>query len=473
MELQAGIGILRRRWAIVVAGALIGVILSGIVALQTPEEYRAESRLFVKVPPAETVADELDGVRLSGQLLASYAKVITSQATTSLIVDDLDGKYTTKQLETKIDAVPVAATLLLDVRATDKKPEAAAELANAAASALSRVIGDLVGTSTGAVRASIVDRAEVPTDPLSRPTQGLLVGLLAGIVLGLVGAVAADTLDRSIREPRVASEAFDTTFLGSVPRQRGLSATPLSVLKPGTAAGESYRVLRTAIRFRDTGTPLRSVLVTSAAAGDGKSTIAANLAVSLAQDGSSVILIDADLRRTRLDRIFRLPEGPGLADVLLGKISLGAALAPFGHGLRILRTGLAQVNPSEALGSQAMADLLEEAMGAADFVIIDAPPTLPVADAAVLAAVVDGTVIVCRWGKTTLHAADATRQSLVNVGANIVGVVLNAEGGGPSSNYYRHYSDKGSKRRRRGEMELVPGPHHTPESLPAEAALPK
>jgi capsular exopolysaccharide synthesis family protein len=472
--LQAGLGILRRRWAFVLAGALIGVILSGIVALQTPEKYRAVSRLFVKVPPAENASPgtELDGVRLSGQLLASYAKVIDSQAALQLVRKDLDDKFTEKELKDKIDAVPVAATLLLDVRATDDDPDNAADIANAAAAGLSQVIGDLTGTSTSQVRATIIDRAEVPDEPLSKPVQGLWIGGLAGLVLGLVAGVAIDTLDRSIREPREAADAFETTFLGSVPRQRGLSAAPLSVLKPGSAAGESYRVLRTAIRFRDTGEPVRSILITSGAAGDGKSTIAANLAVSLAQDGARVILIDADLRRTRMDRIFRLPEGPGLSDVLLGKVTLDSALAPFGTGLRILRTGLAQVNPSEALGSTAMANLLEQTMQIADFVIVDAPPTLPVADPQVLSAICDATIIVARWGKTTLHAAEATRQSLANVGANVLGVVLNAEGGGPSANYYRHYSDKGSRRRRRGDVEMVPGGHHEPQHM-AEAVLPK
>jgi capsular exopolysaccharide synthesis family protein len=174
----------------------------------------------------------------------------------------------------------------------------------------------------------------------------------------------------------------------------------------------------------------------------------------MAQDGAKVILIDADLRRTRLGAIFDLPESSGLSDVLLGKVKLKDALVPWSRGLRILGIGKATLNPSEALGSQAMVDVLNEATTLADIVIIDAPPVLPVTDPTVLAALVDGTVVVCRWGRTTLHAADATRQTLENVGADVVGVVLNAEGGGRSANYYRHYSTKPAHRRRDRDFDL-------------------
>jgi Mrp family chromosome partitioning ATPase len=153
-----------------------------------------------------------------------------------------------------------------------------------------------------------------------------------------------------------------------------------------------------------------------------------------------------------------LQRGPGLTDVLLGKVALRDALVPYSRGLRILQVGETELNPSEALGSQAMVDLLEQASELCEIVIIDSPPVLPVADPTVLAALVDATVVVARWGRTSLYAATAARQMLENVGAFVIGVVINAEGGGSKNNYYRHYSKRRLFGRSKATIEggLVP-----------------
>jgi capsular exopolysaccharide synthesis family protein len=303
-----------------------------------------------------------------------------------------------------------------------------------------------------------------PVSP--QPSRDATVGGFLGLALGLAVALSLEALDRTIREEEVASEVFGAPVLCSIPKQRGIANDPLVALKPGgSSTGEAYRALRTAIRFRESSQNLKTVLVTSAAAGDGKSTIAANLAIAMSLDGAKTILLDADLRRTRLNAMFDLPEGKGLTDVLLGKATLSEALVPWSRGLSILQVGTYTLNPSEALGSQAMRKVLDEAKQYADIVIVDAPPTLPVADPAVLAALVDGTVLVCRWHKTSLHAAAATRSMLDNVGADVIGVVLNAEGGGRSANYYRHYSTR--PQHRRGDR---PTPTPVPPAAPANGA---
>jgi len=218
------------------------------------------------------------------------------------------------------------------------------------------------------------------------------------------------------------------------------------------------------------------ILLFTGKGGVGKSTIAANLAIAMSLDGARTILIDADLRRTRLAAMFDLPVGKGLTDVLLGKASLSEALVPWSRGLSILQVGSYTLNPSEALGSQAMVKVLEEAKRIADIVIVDAPPALPVADPAVLAALVDGTVLVCRWHRTSLHAAAATRSMLDNVGADVIGVVLNAEGGGRSANYYRHYSTRPEHRRSERPtptpLPSAAGNGASAESTPAPSAPP-
>ncbi len=452
MEMQDAVGILRRRWWVIALSVVLGLLLGIGLTASTDKTYTASSRVFLRLPGTTVDVDlALNANRLSAQLMSTYAKIVNTQATTTLIARDMNGKFTRDEVSRKVSAVPVAATLLLDLKATDHDPRVAAELANAAAKALRTVVSDLEATKAGGgINASIVDRAEIPKDPTAPvPRKNLTVGLLAGLALGAIAAVALDLLDRTIRTPSTVSDVYDVPFLGSIPRQRRLNSAPLAALsRPGSPTGESYRVLRTAIRYRDATNPLKTVLVTSGSAGEGKTTVAANLAIAMAQDGLKVILIDADFRRGRIADLFDVPASPGLSNVLLGKVKLRDALTSWGRGLSVLAVGSSGLNPSEALGSNAMKALLAEAKAIADIVIIDAPPVLPVTDPAVLSALVDGTVIVARWGRTSLHAAVATRQTLENVGAEIVGVVLNAEGGGRSSNYYRHYSARPAHRRR-------------------------
>ncbi|MBA2609557.1 MAG: polysaccharide biosynthesis tyrosine autokinase [Actinobacteria bacterium] len=450
MELQALVSLFRRRWWIVALAFVIGMSAGLLRSGTTTKIYRAEARLYVNVPNASDLRAQAEGVQLTTQLLASYAKIVGSEKTTGLVANALGNRVTPRQVRARVSASTVPSTLLLEVRATDRNPRLAAVLANETALALTTVIDELGSNPSGiGVKATIIDRANVPSGPIvPRPKNDLAVGAMLGLALGAGIALAVDALDKTIRTPQIASEIFDAPYLASVPRQKRVSTQPLSAVNGRSPAGESYRVLRTAIRFRDATHPIKTVLITSAAAGDGKSTIAANLAIAMAQDGARVILIDADLRRTRLANMFDLKKGPGLSNVLLGKVKLNDALVSWSRGLRILGIGTPGLNPSEALGSQAMVDVLNEAKSMADMVIVDAPPVLPVTDPTVLAALVDATLVVCRWGRTTLHAADATRATLDNVGANVIGVVLNAEGGGRSANYYRHYSTRPAHRRR-------------------------
>jgi receptor protein-tyrosine kinase len=458
VDLQALVNLLRRRWPLIVLAFVVGVATSAALSFSQTKQYSATTRLFVSVPtPPGQVNTASQSVDLVSNLLQSFAKMADSQITTDRVAKALNGRIRSGEVRSHVSAAVVPQTALLDVKATGANPKFTAQLSGQAAVSLAAVIKE-VGTSIG-IQATIINTPFTPKKPVSpKPPRDIAVGGFFGLALGAAIALAIDALDRTIREPEVAAEVFGAPVLCSIPKQRGIASDPLVALKPGgSATGEAYRALRTAIRFRESSQNLKTVLVTSAAAGDGKSTIAANLAIAMSLDGAKTILIDADLRRTRLNSMFDLPAGKGLTDVLLGKVSLSEALVPWSRGLSILQVGSYTLNPSEALGSQAMMKVLEEAKRVADTVIVDAPPALPVADPAVLAALVDGTVLVCRWHKTSLHAATATRSMLDNVGADVIGVVLNAEGGGRSANYYRHYSTR--PQHRRGD---TPAPRQAP-----------
>lgn len=215
---------------------------------------------------------------------------------------------------------------------------------------------------------------------------------------------------------------------------------------PKNPAAEAYRVIRTGIQFAQAGKELQTIALTSCTPNEGKSTIVANLAVVLTQAGKSVLLIDCDMRNPTVHKNFNLSNKVGLSSC----ISIGTALSDAVQktsieGLYALTGGVIPPDPSELLGSERMRELLQEAREIYDYVLIDLPPVLPVADALVLGAVVDGVVLVIDSGEVKVDLARDVKKQLQHAGANILGVVLNkvrSEHRGYGYGYYYYYGSK-------------------------------
>ena len=212
---------------------------------------------------------------------------------------------------------------------------------------------------------------------------------------------------------------------------------------PHSPVAEAYRTLRTNIQFSTIDKPIQTLLATSTGPDEGKSTTLANLAVAIAQTGSSVVLVDCDLRRPTIHRIFGLRNTDGLTNVALGEYR---DALPFQDtavpNLRILAAGPTPPNPSELLGSRRMSEVISVLKGQADFVLFDTPPIIAVTDAAVLASKVDGVLLVIRAGKTKRDLAKRAKELLDKVNANILGVVLNDARA--ESNAYSYYASESS-----------------------------
>jgi capsular exopolysaccharide synthesis family protein len=200
----------------------------------------------------------------------------------------------------------------------------------------------------------------------------------------------------------------------------------ITLRDPSSAAAEAYRTLRTNLLFSSLDRPLHTLLATSSAPNEGKSTTLANLAVTMAQAEQSVLLVDCDLRRPGLHTLFGLPNDEGLTSAILaqgeGPLPIQATSVP---GLRLLASGPLPPRPADLLGSRRMGALIERLRGEADIVLFDTPPVVAVTDAAVLAPQVDGVLLVLHAGQTRRDRARESRQILEKVKANIVGVVLN------------------------------------------------
>jgi capsular exopolysaccharide synthesis family protein len=293
----------------------------------------------------------------------------------------------------------------------------------------------------------VIDSALVPERPISpRPFRNLVLGLVAGLVAGVAAAFARETLDTRVRTREdVQAATGSMPILGVIPRfdtarapsgtrrfntsDLGLSESLVVRTDPQSPAAEAFRSLRTSIVFSGVRGAPQVMVVTSAMPGEGKSTSSSNLALTLAQQGSRTLLVDADLRRGTVHRIFDVPQEPGLTHVLLGMVPLEAAVhvveVSENVTLSVLPAGAFPPNPAEILGSERMTRLLEELRGKYDAVIFDAPPLNLVTDATVLAKMVDAAVLVTRNGFTDKRALQHAASQLLQVRAPVSGVVLN------------------------------------------------
>lgn len=310
---------------------------------------------------------------------------------------------------------------------------------------------------------TILDGASPAARIGSSLRQKILLGILVGLLLGLGGAFFLEYLDQTIKTSADIERVVGTPVLGLIPDERMLASNangrggPLVVLTKLAAddpAAEAFRALRTNVTFVGAERPLQFISVTSPGPGEGKSTTAANLALTLAQGGARVLLIDGDLRRPQQHRAFGLSQEPGLTDVLVARAATREAVRPAVlEKLDVLPSGPAPPNPSELLGSEAMHRLLGELRRDYQYIVIDTPPTLPVTDATVVATNADATIMVIKSGETEEEAAQRAVEQLRRVRARIAGAVLNGVSA-RQDHSYSYYSYRREREGRRGGRGL-------------------
>jgi capsular exopolysaccharide synthesis family protein len=295
----------------------------------------------------------------------------------------------------------------------------------------------------------VVLTATTPHSPVS--PNNLRTGILAfvlGLGLGTGVAFLRERLDDTVRTRQELERRLGAPVLATVPRisrwKRGDEAYLVTLSDPKNPVSEAYRTLRTNLQFLSTKGDLQSILVTSATAGDGKTATSANLAVALAQAGRRVVLVSADLRRPRVHRFLDIPNDVGLSLVLADSLPVWQAVKDPGiPNLRVIPSGPIPPNPAELLQSDRMGDFLQQIQEFADFVVIDTPPVLAVADASILGARVDGTLFVVDADTASRSATVQARDQLENAGARVIGAVFNrfdpSQAGGYPYYYYYYY----------------------------------
>lgn len=320
----------------------------------------------------------------------------------------------------------------------------------------------------GALNISVIEPPHatlLPTKPKKRTV--LSMALVAGLILGLMAAFLRDRRDLSFRSGEEIKALLGMPALYIVPHISGrhwmVARGQIVHLEPASEAAEAYRVIRTAVCFAMKGKKGKKILIASPSLGDGKTTAASNLALALAQAGLRTLLVDADMRRPMLHNIYQVKRQIGLSSVLGGKASLEEAVVPTGvEFLDLLPAGPIAPNPSEMLSSPAFAQTLETLSGKYDYIVIDSPPVVAVADARILAAACDATLLVLRAGKSDRHLSNSACEALLDVGARILGVIANdvtrqlSRAGYSYGNYsYRAQSSASAPSADSGEAEVL------------------
>jgi capsular exopolysaccharide synthesis family protein len=423
--------------------------------------YAADASGFVSAGSSDDPAEASIGDDLAKSRATSYVDIAKSRAVARDAAISLELTSDPSALISKIRVVQPPDTVLIKITARDSSAVSAQKLADAWVKSLARQVASIENPDGQgkSLRLVPIEAAELPSSPISpNIPRNLALGLLLGLLVGAGYALVRSQIDRRLTDADDVEREFGVTVASAIPHERELERNERGQAEMAVAgritstgkghAREAFLKLRTNLQYIDVDNPLQILVVTSPLPGDGKSTVAANLAAAMSVTGVGVVLIDGDLRKPSIAETFGVPGDVGLTDVLIGRADIGDVVQHVSDlpNLALVAAGRVPPNPSELLGTNAMQNLLKKL--AEEFtVIIDAPPLLPVTDAAVLTAAADGALVVISAGKTLdTQLRDALRL-VARVHGRTLGVVFNRvskrdESSGFYGSYYGAYAAK-------------------------------
>lgn len=474
MDLFGYLRAIRKHWLIVVAALALGLGVGGLVVMTTTPKYTSTVTFFVNTP-SDTIAGSAQGDTFGQKRVNSYVQLITTSSLVNLVDAELGNSMSPEEIASTISAKGDLNTVLLTATITDTSAERSLEIATAVSTEFVKLVAAIEtgqsATGSGQTAAASAVRLEVVDGPALNPnpvepavTRDLGLGLLAGLILGLGLAVLREVLDTTVRTVEDLQKTAGVPVMGTIWFDDAAGKSPVIVQgQRNSIRSEAFRQLRTNLQFVNAAQPVRTLVVTSSLSGEGKSTTACNIAISFADAGQRVLLIEGDLRRPRVAEYLGLEGSIGLTNVLIGQVAIAEVLQSWGgSGLTVLASGSIPPNPSEMLGSPGMIELLETLKNSFDVIVIDSPPLLPVTDAAILSTYADGAIVVARHGSTKRAQLAASIKSLRAVDARILGCVLNmvptkgVDGYGYGYSY--GYGEDESGSRSRLDATAVPTP---------------
>lgn len=444
--------VVRRNWFLIVGTMVVAVALAALATLVQTPKYEATAKVFVSTQSSSNVAELQQGSNFTQTAVKSFADIVTTPIVLDPVIADLGLDVTADELAEDVRSTAPLDTAIIEIAATADSALGAAELTDAVSASFAEVVAGLVPESadgTAQVKISVLAQATAPDAPASPNVLATialagLLGALAGVGIAYLRR-ALDTRVRGITDVEAITEL---PILGGIPLREDADADPLVVATaPASPAAEAYRRIRANLRFLAGDEATHVYVVTSAVAGEGKTSTSVNLAIALAAGGVTTCLVDADLRRPTVAKRMGIEGAVGLSDVLVGTVELADALQGWGEDdLFVLPAGTRPPNAGELVSSDAMVELVHVLGREFDTVVIDAPPILPVADAGVLSRIGNGAILVASAQQVTKAQLRHALGALANSGANARGVVLTkvpqtgAESYGYSSYTYTYES---------------------------------
>lgn len=430
--------IVRWWWVLLIGLAAGGSAAWGVSKLVNPT-YRATATIVVNqsaAPGTVTYSDAL----LSQQLVKTYARMATQRVVLEQVAENLQLPTPPEVLEDLVQGVAIAQTQLLEIRADTSEPALSRDLANNVAQAFIEQQQPFLPAGRGPQALRVSQPATLPTIPIApRPILNTLLGAMAGLLAAAAIAAVMEYRDDTVKS------SDDVEVLGLAPL--GVVGVLSSGSNGATAAGnlpppaaEAYRKIRTSIDLWGLPQPVR-LLVTSAGQGEGKSTTAANLAITFGQLDRRVVLVDADLRRPQLHQLFGLRNTRGLSSLLVNpKADTAATLRPTAfQNVSLVAAGASPPNAAELLASVRMREVLDDLADLGDVVIVDSPPVLGVSDPVIVAATGGAVMLIAQAGVTRPGALLRARDALLKTDAVLLGAVVNAARPRVTAEYYGDY----------------------------------
>ncbi|MFJ9869873.1 polysaccharide biosynthesis tyrosine autokinase [Streptomyces sp. NPDC101165] len=452
MERHGYLKVLFRRWPTALICLLLGIGTSQAVTALTTPVYEARTQLFVatRTDGADS-ADLNQGQTFSQARVQSYAAIVATRRVTQPVVRELGLSDTPEELASRISADAPLNTVLINIRVRDTVPARVARIADAVAKHFVTVVERLETLKRAAAPArerspvplaspvslGITQEAGVPASPVS-PDRLLdfVAGVLGGLLLGGAAIALREALDTTIKTSEALGDLTALPVLGSIPYDKRATQQRVVMGTAGNfARGEAFRKLRANLQFAQVDDRPRVIVVTSPVPGEGKTSTAANLALSLADAGLRTCLVDADLRRPCVARTFGLVQDAGLTTVLIGQVRVEDVMQRAAGRLAVLTSGAVPPNPTELLSSGRMSRLLRELADAYDVVIVDSAPLLPVADTLGLAPLAQGVLLVVRASRTGRDQICSAAESLNRMGVRVLGTVLSMSSAFKSRGY--------------------------------------
>ncbi|MGA7051837.1 MAG: Wzz/FepE/Etk N-terminal domain-containing protein [Mycobacterium sp.] len=422
------ITVLVRGWKLVVGFPVaFGLIALLVCLVQTPV-YEATVTLYVTSGETQTPTP-YEGVMGAAARVASFSKLVYSDEVLARAVKAADLHMTVDQAKNAVHSAITAETVMLTVSATDPNPEVAKRLADAVAHSMMETVTALEvpnGGGTPTSRLTIVTPATVNPQPVSPTTSmDVVLATLGGLVVGLAITLIRERLNNTVRDEQDIEKTVGARLLGRIPHDDVLGAARIIDFGgPATPAAGAFRHLRTVLSAPRSERSLATILVTSPREGEGKSTVAVNLAAAFAESGSSVVLVDAHLGNPAVAPRTGNGDGPGLAEAISSQVPWlqGSGI----DGLKVIGAGtMDDTDLADLLASSASGKLFGQLAESFRYVIVDSPSLFDGPDAEAVARWADGVLLVARRGQSKISECCESLTQMSDIGAELVGVVLN------------------------------------------------